>query len=174
MMDNARAEAMNDLNNFFSNISTDRKEPIMLKRTEVGHVKMFMASLKEYKDHGGKKCPLQFIESSVLETIRDYKLGNADTTAADILDYLNDKIKPKSWEDICDILESNVKIDASASDAEDQIQGLFISLKETMKQTGIKPDGTCEMESFLWNFAEQKVFYWKSCPMDSEIFTTRE
>lgn len=85
--------SIDEINAFFKNMKSSIAEPQELKRLDSDSVKLFLKESKKYFSNGGEKSLEEFIDKSLLATIRFMELGDPNASSTAVLEYLSKCVK---------------------------------------------------------------------------------
>ena len=87
----------------------------MLKNTETKSIETFIEEFQIYRSKGGEKKFVCFIDKDLLETIKEFELGNPNASDTDVYHFLKQDSKARSAKEIFEYLSKNVGIDPRAT-----------------------------------------------------------
>lgn len=138
--------------------------PPKLESLEQEAVEQFFEEYLSYEGKDKGKIS-KFIEPFLLESLKEFEIGNVRATDSDILHYLRQHTKPKTVDDIINALEAKVGISSNATTTRNKLLSLVMSMRKTVDQLGLKEVAATDA-SFILPFKRKKELLLSKLPRD--------
>lgn len=155
-----------NLQNLIQSLSVEKvPEPHVLKSPDLKRIEAFLNSFDLYKEHGGPRGLLEFIDKAMLSVFRELDMESPNATENEVLQHLRKECKPTSAEYIHEILQTEVRIDNTIISGKAKLQDLFASLTRTLKKLDISIEGDFK-GGFMFSYERQMQLILSKLPQD--------